>query len=132
MWDCNPFSGIGASPVTGWRVAHSPAMARDILAANLKALMAAHPRLNTLTKITAAGGPPNGVLDRIRRADSACRIDSLTQLARVFGLEPWQILVPGLDPHRLPQLEMGPDKAHELREHLDAIARIIPMNDTGA
>jgi hypothetical protein len=105
-------------------------MPRDVLSANLKALMAAHPELGTLTKITAKGGPPNGVLDRIRRAEGACRIDSLAQLARVFGLEAWQMLVPNLDPARLPQLEMGPEKAQQLREHLDAIARIIPTDDS--
>ena len=101
-------------------------MPRDILSVNLKALMAAHPDLNTLPKITKAGGPPNGVLDRIRRADSACRIDSLAQLARVFGLQTWQLLVPGLDPHHPPQLEMGAEQAEEMRRHLEALARIIP------
>lgn len=101
-------------------------MPRDIVAANLKALMAAHSELNTLPKITKAGGPPNGVLDRIRRADSACRIDSLAQLARVFGLQTWQLLVPGMDPHHPPQLEMGAAQAAEMRQHLDALARILP------
>jgi len=104
-------------------------MPRDILSKNLKALMAATPALNTLPKITKAGGPPNGVLDRIRRAQGACRIDSLAQLAGVFGLQPWQILVPDLDPARLPQLEMGVEAKNELRQHLDAIARIIPKDE---
>lgn len=101
-------------------------MPRDLLSKNLKALMAAHPHLNTLPKITKAGGPPNGVLDRIRRADSACRIDSLAQLARVFGLQTWQLLVPGLDPRKPPQLEMGAEQAAEMRQHLDALAKILP------
>jgi hypothetical protein len=104
-------------------------MPRDILAANLKALMAAHPDLNTLPKITQKGGPPNGVLDRMRRADAACRIDSVAQVARVFGLQTWQMLVPNLDPAQLPQLEMSADKARTMREHLDAIAQFIPTRD---
>jgi len=101
-------------------------MPRDILAENLKALMEAHADLNTLPKITAAGGPPNGVLDRMRRAESACRIDSLAQVARVFGLQSWQMLVPGLDPKAPPQLEMSAERAREMRDHLDAIAKFIP------
>lgn len=101
-------------------------MPRQVLANNLKALMAAHPQFSTLPKITAAGGPPNGVLDRIRRADSACRIDSLAQLAKVFGLEAWQMLVPDLDPKHPPHLDMDDSRATELRAHLDAIAQIIP------
>lgn len=40
---------------------------RDILAANLKALMASRPGLDDFKKIVAAGGPSNGTLDRIRR-----------------------------------------------------------------
>ena len=101
-------------------------MPRDILAANLKALMAAHPDLDTLPKITKKGGPPNGTLDRMRRADAACRIDALAQVAHVFGLQPWQLLVPGLDPHAPPQLEMSAERARQMREHLEAIARYIP------
>jgi hypothetical protein len=104
-------------------------MPRDIVSANLKALMAAHEDRNTLKKITAKGGPPNGVLDRMRRADAACRIDSVAQVARVFGLEAWQMLVPNLDPAAPPQLEMTADKAREMRTHLDAIARFIPTKD---
>lgn len=72
--------------------------ARSILAENLKALMAARPGLGTFTEIVAAGGPSNGTLDRIRRQESGCSVDQLDLLARVFGLEPWQLLVPNLDP----------------------------------
>lgn len=104
-------------------------MVKAIIADNLKRLMAHHPALDTLPKITKAGGPPNGVLDRIRRQESACRVDSLAQLARVFGLQPWQMLVPDLDPAHPAQLEMGAEKAAELRQHLAAIASIIPKDE---
>jgi hypothetical protein len=67
---------------------------RDILSANLRALMRQHPDLNTLPKITARSGVSNGTLDRIRRAETACRIDELAKLARAFGVQPWQLLVP--------------------------------------
>jgi hypothetical protein len=101
-------------------------MPKDLLAANLKTLMREREDLNTLPKITARGGPPNGVLDRIRRADSACRIDTLAQLARVFGLEPWQLLVADLDPKNPPSIEMTSAQASAVRQHLDALARVIP------
>jgi transcriptional regulator with XRE-family HTH domain len=67
---------------------------RDILSNNLRALMAAHPDLNTLPKITAASGVSNGTLDRIRRAAVSTRIDELERLGRAFGVEPWQLLRP--------------------------------------
>ena len=59
---------------------------RDILAANLRAMMAAHPELNTLPKITAASGVSNGTLDRIRRAVVSTRVDELERIGRAFGL----------------------------------------------
>ena len=70
---------------------------RHILAVNLRRLMAAHPDLNTLPKITARCGVSNGTLDRIRRAVVATRVDELQPLARAFGLHAWQLLVPPAD-----------------------------------
>jgi hypothetical protein len=73
---------------------------RDVLAENLKKLMAATPELNTFPQITKAGGGSNGTLDRIRRKTLATSIDNLDPLARVYGLEPWQLLVPTLTAKR--------------------------------
>lgn len=69
---------------------------RDILAANLKLLMAQHPELDTLPKLTAASGVSNGTLDRIRRARVSTRVDELGKLGQAFGLEPWRLLRPML------------------------------------
>lgn len=65
---------------------------RDILANNLRALMAARPDLNTLPKITAASGVSNGTLDRIRRAAVSTRVDELERLGKAFGIEAWEML----------------------------------------
>lgn len=67
---------------------------RDILSANLRALMAARPDLDTLPKITARSGVSNGTLDRIRRAVVSTRVDELDKLGRAFGVEPWELLRP--------------------------------------
>lgn len=67
---------------------------RDILANNLRALMAARPDLGTLPKITAKSGVSNGTLDRIRRAVVSTRVDELEKLGRAFGVEPWELLRP--------------------------------------
>jgi transcriptional regulator with XRE-family HTH domain len=77
---------------------------RDILAANMKALMSAKNDLRLLPQITAKSGISNGTLDRTRRAASALNIDDLGRLARAFGLEAWQLLVPALDANAPPQL----------------------------
>lgn len=67
---------------------------RDILASNLRALMAARPDLDTLPKITARSGVSNGTLDRIRRAAVSTRVDELEKLGRAFGVEAWELLRP--------------------------------------
>ena len=67
---------------------------RDILANNLRALMAARPDLGTLPKITARSGVSNGTLDRIRRAAVSTRVDELDKLGRAFGIEAWELLRP--------------------------------------
>lgn len=103
-------------------------MLRTIVADNLRALMAAHPHLDTLDKITAQGGGSNGTLDRIRRGASSCRLDALADVAKVFGIEPWQLLVPRLDPHNLPRLEMDTSRAEALRAELENIAARILRN----
>ena len=91
---------------------------RDILAANLKALMAARPDLDTLPKITAKSGVSNGVLDRMRRAAAAVRVDDLDPLARAFGLSAWQLLVPGLSPDNPPSVYKPSEKEEALYKRI--------------
>ena len=71
-----------------------PMRPRDILAANLRAFMAARADLDTLPKLTARSGVTNGTLDRIRRAVVSTRVDELGRLAEAFGVEPWEMLRP--------------------------------------
>jgi hypothetical protein len=88
---------------------------RDVLAANLRKLMAAIPALSRFPLITEASGGSltNGTLDRVRRATHATSVDTLEEIARVFGLEPWQLLVPSLgvevDGHGEPKLSGLPE-----------------------
>lgn len=79
---------------------------RQVLSENLKALMAHREDRGTLKKITAAsrGKLTNGTLGRVRAATHATTVDTLGDLAEVFALEPWQLLVPDLKPEALPQI----------------------------
>lgn len=90
-------SGIGKLPCMS---------TRDVLAENLKALMAERADRSTLAKIIEAsrGRLSNGKLGRIRSASHATDVDALGDLAKVFGMEPWQLLVPNLNPKALPRL----------------------------
>lgn len=96
--DHNPVIGIYGIPCAGVGNCNTPQMGiKDVLAENLKALMAQRPNLDTLPKITAKtdGRLSNGKLDRIRRAAVATGIDSLEELAEAFGIEPWRLLQKG-------------------------------------
>lgn len=92
---------------------------RDVLSENLRSLMAARPGLDTIRKVAAASNSTlsNGKVGRIYAASHTTDIDTLQHLADVFGLEPWQLLVHGLNPAALPRLA----DAAVLNEILDAV-----------
>lgn len=96
---------------------------RSVLAENLKSLMAATPALSKLPQITKAGGGSNGLLDTIRRAANGTSIDNLEPLARVYGVQAWQLLVPGLDPAHPPAfgVEGFSPLAQDVARMLDAM-----------
>lgn len=75
---------------------------RDILAENFNKLRDACPKLYSLKDITKAGGGSNGTLGRISAKQSGASIDTIEALARVYGLEAWQLLVPSLHAKRGP------------------------------
>lgn len=75
---------------------------RDILAENFKKLREATPSLNSpkdLIKIEAAS---NGTIGRIATRQTGVSIDKLEPLARAYGLEVWQMLVPTLHAEKGP------------------------------
>ncbi len=96
---------------------------REILAANLQRLMEARPHLNTLPRIAAAGGPSNGTLDRIRRCQAGASIDQLEKLARVFELEPWQLLIDGLEPNNPPLVRGASAAERRVWHRIDTLVR---------
>lgn len=75
---------------------------RDILAANFKKLRAAAPSLSRLPDITKAGGGSNGTLGRIAGKETGATVDTVEQLAAVYDLQAWQLLVPTLEAHTGP------------------------------
>lgn len=59
------------------------------------------------------------------KGNTSARIDAVAQVARVFGLQAWQLLVPNLDPDHPPVLEMDTRNAELLAAELDGIAERI-------
>lgn len=87
-----------------------------ILAANLAALMAAHRKkaLGTQTGVAraTAGAVNQRTIGRILKGEHKAQIDTLEALAEAFGVEPYQLLVPGLNP-RNPQVLRSLSPAEE-------------------
>lgn len=121
-----PSVGCGAIPRVGvgyWqsypmREKPSP---RQILSDNMRALMDARPELGTIRKVADASDSAlsNGKVGRICAASHTTDIDTLQDLAKVFKLEPWQLLVEGLNPEALPRLA----DASVLAQILEAVQR---------
>lgn len=118
----SPICGMRAIPAMGLGFSHSSAMPRSTLAENLRNLMDARPDLDTIKKVVKRGGGSNGTIGRMLQGDTSARIDAVADVAKVFGLEPWQLLVPGLDPAHPPTLEMDPARAAKLQADLVSLA----------
>jgi hypothetical protein len=82
---------------------------RQVLSANLQALMAARSDRNTIKKVAdAVSGLSNGKVGRIYAGTHTTDIDTLQSLAEAFDLEPWQLMVEGLNPEQVPSLSTTP------------------------
>lgn len=93
--------------------------ARAVLAENLAALMKAHPQYATLLSLEQATATRGGgkkisktTLGQILNKATPVNLDYVEILAKVFGLAPWQMLVPDLRPSN-PQIlkSSGPTEA---------------------
>jgi hypothetical protein len=102
------------------------------VAANLNRLMASDrfkDRLGVPRQVIAAseGEISNGTLGRVRNAENGTRLDTVDALAKTFGIEPWQLLVPDLNPAALPQLA-NPQLLSEIRSLLLTTPETISNN----
>lgn len=98
--------------------------AKDTLAKNLNTLMAQQrPGLSTITGLeeaTSRHGCRVGksTIDRMRHAATPVNLDYIEAIAAVFGFDPWQLLVPDLDPNNPPMLTSAATVVREiLRNH---------------
>lgn len=103
--------------------------ARETLAENLKALMAAH-RINTLPALeraTDANGHKVGksTVGRALNCETPLNLDYIEAIAEVYGLDPWQLLVPGLLPKNPPVLRSVGEAEDKLYRKIGELAEQI-------
>jgi hypothetical protein len=96
--DAIPKTGCLVSPIRDSDIGRLPDMgdARHIVAANLMRLMAESEDLTTIKGLSERCGVSTGTIDRTRRAESAIGVDNLESVAAAFGLQAWQMLIPGI------------------------------------
>lgn len=96
---------------------------RDVLADNLNRLMLAYPSLDSNPKLAKRSKLGVGTIARVRNSDAAATLDTLDKLAGCFDLQPWQMLVPDLDPKSPPVLRSMSPAESELFERLRSVIK---------
>lgn len=110
-----------------------PPPIRAVLAANLRALMSRqHPEMteHELARLAKRHGGElsQSTVHWMLHGQTSCGVDHLATLAMVFELEPWQLLVPDLDPTDPPVLASVSKRLEAfqatLRQQSDEIATL--------
>lgn len=101
-------------------------MLRNILAENIRSLMESSQSAGTEKSLRQQAKIGGGTLDGARQGTKAITIDSLEKIAHALHVQPWQLLIPGLDPANPPQLRKHYDDidkvSHALSVAMEAIA----------
>ena len=77
---------------------------RKVLWANLSALMDHHWKGENLTRLEREAGIGPGSATRLKEQKTSVGLELVDKIAHVFGVEAWQLLVPGLNPRAPPTL----------------------------
>ena len=99
---------------------------KEVLAENINALMRANTSLDSNPKLSDKSDLGTGSISRIRNAEGAVNLDTLDKLAKCFDLQPWQLLVPGMDPASLPVLRCMSDTEYELWGRMRSLIKQLP------
>lgn len=100
---------------------------RLILGDNLSRLMKSRPELDSNPKLQDKSGVGLATISRIIHGQTAATLDTLEELAKAFGLQSWQLLVPGLDPLSPQMLASAKEaKMYESMRALVAQTEVVP------
>lgn len=84
------------------RIQYTP---RKILALNLKALLADRHGPSSEMELARRSKVAQATIGRIKREEVAASIETLAAIATAYGLEPWQLLIAGMDPSNPPVIQ---------------------------
>lgn len=94
-----------------------------MLAQNVKALLAHKDGPNNQSELFRKSKVAQATIGRILGAHGEnARIETVERIARAYGLEAWQLLVPGMDPSNPPVLRSRSKQEEELYKRLRSTA----------
>lgn len=111
-------------PATKAEESTSTATAK-LFAANLEALMSATPELKSNPKLAQKTGLSTASISRLRNAQGNANLETLEAIAHAFHMEPWQLLVPHMEPRNPPALQPLTEQERRLYERLREVAKEI-------
>lgn len=96
---------------------------REILASNLKALMAKSK--HSQGDLFRLSNVAQSTIGRVINMQVDATVATIEAIAEVYKLQPWQLLVPNLDPSNPPMLREISDKEREFYEKIKMAAQEI-------
>ena len=119
---------LGCQPPPVWGGGyHRPMKLKPVLALNLKALM--DDRKMSQMEVHRRSKIAQSSIGRILRQEVAADLDTLAAIARAFDLDPWQLLVPNIDPKNLPVMQPLSTREREMYKRLhEAVTDIAKIN----
>ena len=98
---------------------------RAVLWENVSALMRQRYGKEHLTKFAKDIGAGPGTATRIKNQETSIGLDVIDRIAVEFKLEPWQLLVPNLDPTNPPVLAPLSDAERKLYAKLRETVEVV-------
>lgn len=77
---------------------------KTVIWENISSLMVSNWGKENLTRLSREAKIGPATCSRIKEQNTSVGIEVIEAVAKVFGVQPWQMLVKGLDPTHLPQL----------------------------
>lgn len=105
------------------RESYALEVSKNVLWANVQALMRKHYGQDNLSQLARDCDIGLGTTTRIKQQKTSVGLDIVERIAERFGVQPWQLLVPGFDPDSPPTLLPVSAQERQLYERLRAAVK---------
>lgn len=99
---------------------------RKVVWSSVSALMRKHWGEENLNRLSREAGIGPATAARLKAQETSVGIEVLDKLSKAFGVDTWQLLVPGMDPEQMPVL------TPMSKSERDFLARLMSSGKTPA